>query len=379
MTQKLLRGMGTIYRRRHKNRKKKWVKSKTWWIMFYHNGRKIRKASGTENRGKAIQFLKKQLEMSMSGKMLVGQGEKMKFATLAQFATRDYTRNKRKSLDRLEDGINHLQNYFGSSRAADINSVRIDEYVSYRLEVEKAANATVRYELSALKRMFRLAEDILGKAPRFPVLHVANARTGFFEESDFVRIMQVMDPDIKPAIHFAYLTGWRLKSEIFSLQWNQVDFHVGEVRLEPGKTKSGEGRTFPFGILPEVEEILRTQRACTDRVQRERNVIIPWVFHRSGRRIADIRDAWREAIEASGIANRIPHDFRRTAVRNLERSGVPRSVAMKLVGHKTESIYRRYAIVAPHDLVDGVKRLAEFREAMRAEGAKVASIAKKDG
>jgi len=39
------------------------------------------------------------------------------------------------------------------------------------------------------------------------------------------------------------------------------------------------------------------------------------------------------------------HDFRRSAVRTLERSGVPRSTAMAMVGHKTESIYRRYAIV----------------------------------
>ncbi len=44
------------------------------------------------------------------------------------------------------------------------------------------------------------------------------------------------------------------------------------------------------------------------------------------------------------ICNRISHDFRRTAVRNLERAGVSRGDAMKMVGHKTESIYRRYAI-----------------------------------
>jgi integrase len=52
------------------------------------------------------------------------------------------------------------------------------------------------------------------------------------------------------------------------------------------------------------------------------------------------------------------HDLRRSAVRNLERAGISRSVAMKLTGHKTEAVYRRYAIVAESDLREAGTKLA---------------------
>jgi integrase len=69
------------------------------------------------------------------------------------------------------------------------------------------------------------------------------------------------------------------------------------------------------------------------------------VFHRDGAPIRTFRRSWLSACRAAGVPGRIPHDFRRTAVWNLERAGVPRSSAMAMVGHKTETIYRRYAIV----------------------------------
>jgi Phage integrase family len=88
--------------------------------------------------------------------------------------------------------------------------------------------------------------------------------------------------------------------------------------------------------------------------------IIGPVFHRNGKAIRDFRGTWEKACEAAGVQGRLVHDFRRTAVRNLERAGVPRSVAMKLTGHKTETVYRGYAIVSPADLKAGVEKLAKL-------------------
>ena len=89
--------------------------------------------------------------------------------------------------------------------------------------------------------------------------------------------------------------------------------------------------------------------------------ICPWVFHRNGRRVKNFRKAWEHACEAAGVPGRIPHDLRRTAVRNLERAGVSRSVAMQLTGHKTESVYRRYAIVSESDLGAGLEKARSAR------------------
>jgi integrase len=158
--------------------------------------------------------------------------------------------------------------------------------------------------------------------------------------------------DLRPVAHVAYLTGWRV-SELLGLTWDRVDFKAGWLRLEPGTTKNRDGRQFPF--TPELRTVLEAQRDHTERIQRETGRIFPHAFHRNGKPIKDFRKAWQTACAKAGVPGRIPHDFRRTAVRNLERAGVPRSVAMKMVGHKTEAIYRRYAIVVEADL----KRAAE--------------------
>ena len=117
--------------------------------------------------------------------------------------------------------------------------------------------------------------------------------------------------------------------------------------LDPGTTKNGEGRTIYMTAALRV--LLEDQRKAVDALKAN-GTIIPAVFHRNGRPIRGFYKAWRTACTTAGCPGRLLHDFRRTAVRNFVRAGIPERVAMAMSGHKTRSVFDRYDIVSPGDL-----------------------------
>lgn len=110
----------------------------------------------------------------------------------------------------------------------------------------------------------------------------------------------------------------------------------------------------------ELLETMKEQRAFVLNLQRERGEIIPWVFinPETGNRVRDFRKSWDKACKQTGFAGKLFHDFRRTAVRNMVRAGVPEVVAMKISGHKTRSIFDRYNIVSKQDLREAARRIS---------------------
>jgi len=370
------RGVGRVYRPSWRDKKSGEIRqSPIWWIAYSVRGSLKRESANTPKEAVASKLLRKRLGEIALGKPVGPDVERTTFEDLAAMVVSDYKANARKSLARVQDALAHMREYFGDFRAVEITGDKVTAYITYRQE-QKAANSTINCELAGLSRAFNLGirSNRVSTRPYIGKLALNNTRKGFFEWEQFSSVLKNLSVDLQPAIEAAYITGWRIHDEIFTRQKHHADLkRRGWLRLDPGETKTGEGRNFPFTVR--LREIIAQQLERTKALEKATGRIIPWLFHRAGRPIKTFRRSWLTACVKAGlgteirsadgklvkkIGNRIPHDFRRTAVRNLERAGVSRSDAMKMVGHKTESIYRRYAIADEKSMKEAAGKLDQF-------------------
>jgi len=336
-------------------------RGKIWWIRYYRSGTRYEESSGSEKQGEAQKLLDDRRGAIAKGKPVTPQMTRLTFEEAAADIETDYKLNGYRTLQVLQIRIKHLATMFTGWRMASITEADVKRYEVRRQE-QGASIATVNRELSVLVRMFTLAVEgrrlLADAVPKIERRKEHNIREGFFDRKAFDTVCAHLPARVRGAALFGYLTGWRVKSEVLSLQWRQIDFAGGTVRLESRMSKTEQARVFPFDVLPELGELLARQWASKAALEKK-EIISPWVFHRgTGAQIKSFRKAWAKACTRAGVPGRLVHDLRRTAVRNLVRAGVPEQTAMRLTGHKTRAIFDRYDIVNEADLRDAVRKLA---------------------
>jgi integrase len=337
--------MGSLYKR-----------GRIWWIKYYRNGRMMRESSRSNREADAKRILAMREGDIARGIPVTPRLMRVTVFELLEDVKNDYRVNGKRSYPDLEYRCRlYLEPFFGNRRASAVTTAEVRNFVSER-QGQGASNTAINRELAALKRAFSLALEagkILFK-PHIPMLAENNIRKGFFEHDQLEALLKQLPEHLTPVVRFAYITGWRTRSEILTLQWKQVDFRAEEIRLDPGTTKNREGRTFP--MTQELRELLEKQKAKHE-LLRQSGVNCPWIFPYEGKPFKSFKTAWKRACLKAGIPWAIPHDFRRTAVRNLVRAGISERVAMQMTGHKTRSVFDRYHVVSEGDLREAKKKL----------------------
>lgn len=338
-----MRGMGGIYKR-----------VRVYWIRYHHRGREYRESSGSTERSDAVKLLKRRVGDLNLGKPSGPDEERVSFDDIAADYINERTL-KGVPAPRLKWSkarVAHLRTFFGDYRAVEITTALMREYAKVRLAA-KATPGTVNRDFGALSRMFTLAIQAgrLGRRPYIPRLPEGQPRQGFFEHPDYIAVRNHLPPEYQDVLDFGYLTGWR-RGEILSLEWRDVDRAAGVIRLRPELSKTREGRVLVLSA---------PMRELIERRWRKRFLGCPLVFHRDRFSLEhNFEPPWRRACKAAGLSDRLFHDLRRTAVRNMIRAGIPERVAMQMSGHKTRSVFDRYNIVSETDLRQAAERLAAY-------------------
>jgi integrase len=273
-------------------------------------------------------------------------------------------------------GLGYLDTFFQDNLANDITTRSLQSFVEDRKRA--GANvATINRNLGLLRRMFHLAahDNPLLKIPNFAAVHFKedHVRQGFVDVVKFKELLSVLPERLRPFVLLLYTTGVRT-GEARKIQWSQVDFKGGVIRITAQQAKNASARVLPLD--DELAAMLKAERKSSGKV---------FTF-------ASFRKAWCNACVKVGLGTLerkgenktlngnygkyhglIPHDLRRSAVRDLIRAGVSQTVAMQISGHKTDAIFRRYNITEDKDLLAARDSLRAYRSRIGQE-ANVVSI-----
>lgn len=362
------------------------LRGKVWHLLWRWRGRQKSRTTKISHDGKfkngipvppvAVKRELRKLENSLD------QGRNYETKTLSQLldlVEKDYAVSGFKSFASLKSRLEHIRDWFGNLRADRIENTDFTEYADFRKKKSPtnktiAANKTVMLELEVLRKALKLGKL---PVPDMPKLVLPAPRQGFFDDAKIAAVCRHLPEYLRAPVMFGYYTGWR-REEVFGLQWKDVSFTDAEIRLWDSKNRTA--RVFPMDAVPGLRGLLEAIAPAKGAVAiapAEKNAVVarevptvtPWVFIRKikktgkVRRIVDFRKALETACVKAGCPGMLFHDLRRSAARNLELAGWPRTLITQWMGHETEAMFHRYRIVSAADREIVSDRLAKVKKA----------------
>jgi integrase len=359
-------------------------KSKFLWVQYYVAGEQIRASTKTANLRKAKKFLRERLaevitDTHADSRKIRYEDIRDGYMTKCQTSSLKSLRHDAKGVPYLE-AVRRLDTYFSGMRVADIDTDLLEKF-QLKLRSEGYADGTINRSMSSLRRAFTLAQrkGKIKNAPFFPQLPEAPPRKDKLPDEDQYMVLVAALPEyVRLPLSIAYHTGMR-SGEIKSLKWSEnVNFMDKFISIEDSKggdaeTGETDPRVIPFG--DELEGLLKAQYA-------KRQAGCEYVCFRIDRKgkarpLGNFRKVWITTCIKLGLGKTVPafdstgapimakprkdrpgakakqaveykgllfHGLRRTFITDAENAGVPRHEAMRLSGHRTESVYKRYAV-----------------------------------
>lgn len=291
------------------------------------------------------------------GKVLTEEARPMLFSEWAkQYLNLEEVKGLNTYRDRVERVTGQLVPFFGRKIMSEIKPQDVESYRAQRMKKdgEPASVQTVNNDHTALKHCLNVAVR-RGLVASNPAVKVAmpnprNERDRVLTDDEWPRLYQASKPHLRPILLLAYHLGQRF-SEIIELTWDRVDLRRGFILLRAVDTKAKTRREVPLtpAVRATLQQIAKVRRLETSRV-----------FLYKGKPIQRVSRAFKSALKAAGLQDFRFHDLRHCASTNLRRAGVDTATAMKIIGHKSEKMWKRYNSIEERDLTLAAAKLDKY-------------------
>jgi integrase len=394
---------------------------KNWYIAFYRDGKQIfmntKFPKTEENRDAAENLLKQELAKITLDIPSDAVGlASIKYETIRENLIEEFRRDKVSSIYEKKNadgtvtysgaGLNWLDEYFKGQTLKEMAD-RIAKYPAWVQKqkavqaaharrrhseltealhqgaseknaqtsavrvADAARDATINRSLATLRSMYsrysksfpkKLSKNDIPYMPR--IANADNVRQGFCNYENFDKIYNRLPEHLKPFVLFLYYTGMR-SGMASKITWDMVEFDAKKrpvaIRIPGFAMKNRAAWEIPLvGPLVEISDTLAK------------------MFHEANAPVFDttnMRRTWNTICHnlGFGVFNKSthtyhglhPHDFRRSAAKNMMEAGLDEAVAMSITGHKSPSMFRRYNIVSPERKKSGLEAVAAHRKAVQ--------------
>ncbi len=310
-------------------------KRQCFYIVWTENGRSREQSTGTADRSKAEVALATFLRLRSQTNGPRDPTEMLVTDLLTNYA--EQRGPKVVAAIRIACAIFPLTEFFEGKAATDVTPQTCGAYARWR----ERSVGTVRRELGVLRAALNYAHEhgVITRSVPVELPPPPPGRDRFLTRREAAHLLRAAKTRkarlyMPLFILIALYTG-RRKEAILSLRWPQVDFAAGTINFNSvGQAETNKRR----GIVKISPRLLPHLKRA-----RDRGVELGYVVNIDGKRVGDIKTAFRGACSRAGIQGVSPHTLKHTAATWLMQAGTPLWEAAGFLATSVETVERRYA------------------------------------
>jgi len=348
--------------------KRKFAHGERWYVDFTIRGKRYRIKLEAQNKEQA-----KKMAAEVEYQVLA---ENYKFLrntkpiTLQELSDRylEYAKTKKRSWKRDIISLRHILNMvIDKKKLGDypVDAIKVVHIQKYQIRRKKELGekydamgifaedmnyASCNRELACLRHIFNMGIEwefltknpVASKVVRFDK---EKSRNRTLDDDELERLLKACSGQLQQLVLLAVNTGMR-RGEIFGLKWEDIDLAKRKILIK--HTKSGDDRTIPINSF--LHRLL-------DSMTRDSVLLFT---NGVGRKISDVKTAWRNALREADINDFRFHDLRHTVATRLARAKVTESVIALILGHKRTSMTSRYINPQWDEMVEAVGVLSDL-------------------